>query len=484
MKPQASIVGARIYARVSDDRSGFARSVDEQQADNRAVCERHGWQILGEYSDNDIGASKWTKKKVRPEYERLKEDIRPGEVIVFWEASRNTRDMPVYYALEDLCADLGVMWCFSGRLLDPRDPDDQFMGGFEALLAKRETDLTRKRVLRTMKQNVADGKPHGKPPFGYDAIRDRMGRLEGWEINPKQAALIREAADRITENSEGVMGIARDFNERGIPTPGGAAAAGTRKQNGKVAQGWSNTTLRRLLMNPQIAGLRVHEKQAVGQGTWEGIITEGQHYRLVAILGDSGRLLHRGTDPKNLLAGIGRCGGCSALLVRNTSGGKQYYGCPDCGLFTRPVHYIDPMVEEAVILWLERFDVAQYAAKSDPAAKADVTELEELRARLADFEGKAVEGTVSADAFGRIEAKLSAQIVEVEKRLRHAHAPVPGLSEVAGPDARKAWGALDMKRKRQIVAGVVTVLCDPLPDELRLRRRFLPEYVRYTDWLT
>ncbi|MFI1913456.1 recombinase family protein [Nocardia sp. NPDC020380] len=484
MQHAPNIIGARLYSRVSDDPDGMARSVGEQDTDNRRTCTVNKWPILGEYSDNDIGASRWTQKKHRPEWERLLEDIRPGEVVVTWEASRATRDMKVYQRLADSCEELGAYWCYSGRLYDLSDPDDQFTTGLEVLLSAREASMTRKRVLRAMKANIAEGKPHGKCPFGYRAVRDRLGNLEEWVIDPPTAALVREAADRVLEHGDGIMTVAKDFNRRGLPTPAGAAAAGTVKANGKVAQGWSNTTVRRLLMNPQIAGLRAHEKKAVGKGTWDGIITEDEHYRLVAILGDSGRLKHRGTEPKNLLSGIGKCGNCKAFISKRTGHGKQYYYCPACGEFSRPVHYIDPIVEETVLLWLEKFDIAEYAAKTSPTSKADVSALEGLRARLAEYEDKAALGEISSDSFARISKKLEGQISEAEQRLKKSvRTPVRGLEEVTGSKARGAWKRIDFRRKREIVSGVVTVWCDPLPDEVKLKRDFLPDYVRYTDWL-
>ena len=48
---------AAIYTRVSKDRAN-GRSVQEQETECRAVCDREGWTIDHVIVDNDIGASR------------------------------------------------------------------------------------------------------------------------------------------------------------------------------------------------------------------------------------------------------------------------------------------------------------------------------------------------------------------------------------------------------------------------------------------
>jgi DNA invertase Pin-like site-specific DNA recombinase len=79
-------VRAIIYTRVSADQTGQGRSVASQEAECRAMCDRNGWEVAEVLCDNDIGASRWSGKK-RPEYRRLTEVLRQGDVLVTWEAS-------------------------------------------------------------------------------------------------------------------------------------------------------------------------------------------------------------------------------------------------------------------------------------------------------------------------------------------------------------------------------------------------------------
>src|SRR5438105_10449084 len=86
-------LNAVIYARVSkDQRAG--RSVNEQLQECRALCSRHGWNVVREFVDNDKSASRYAKTK-RPEFADMLGFLPSGEaqVLVSWEGSRNSRDL-------------------------------------------------------------------------------------------------------------------------------------------------------------------------------------------------------------------------------------------------------------------------------------------------------------------------------------------------------------------------------------------------------
>src|SRR5205814_9756357 len=90
-----------------------------------------------------------------------------ADVLVMWEGSRAQRDLRDFLALRDLCAERGIGYSYSGRLYDMNRTDDRFSTGLDALLAEREADVTRDRVLRGMRAAVAKGRPHGKLLYGY-----------------------------------------------------------------------------------------------------------------------------------------------------------------------------------------------------------------------------------------------------------------------------------------------------------------------------
>ncbi|MDV8055076.1 MULTISPECIES: recombinase family protein [unclassified Rhodococcus (in: high G+C Gram-positive bacteria)] len=462
---------AIIYTRVSADQAGNQRSVTEQERECRALCEREGWEVADVLTDNDIGASRWSGKD-RPAYARLTEVLKPGDVLVTWEASRAQRDLSAYVQLRDLCAERGVLWSYSGRTYDLTKGEDRFGTGLDALMAEREADDIRKRVKRAMTQNLADGKPHGRTPYGYRAVRNDAGKFQGWVINEETATHVREAARRVLAGDT-IRSISRDFDSRGIPTPGGKVA-----EPGDKRGAWNSPSLRRMILNPTIAGLRVHDGKVAGPGTWEALISEDDHYKLTALLNDKTRLTHRGTRPASLLTGIALCGVCATTVAKKRSRSESYYICPAKGCVARTVRLVDPLVEELVVSWLERVDVLSFAAEDDPAAATKLAELQGLRARLETFTDSAAQGEITPAALGRIESQLLPQIEAAEAQLS-SRPVVLAVEDVAGVDAREAWEGLPIERKRQVIYEILTVRIDPTgsgrgfkPDALRFEWRY------------
>ena len=84
---------AREYLRVSLDRSGRERSIDEQRDENRRAWPQYDFNGSA-YSEKPISASRYTTKK-RDVYAKLIADIKAGRfganVLVLWESSRGSR---------------------------------------------------------------------------------------------------------------------------------------------------------------------------------------------------------------------------------------------------------------------------------------------------------------------------------------------------------------------------------------------------------
>src|SRR5258708_6762432 len=129
---------AVIYTRVSRDAKGERVSVQSQERECRVVCEGNGWPVRSVYCDNSIGASRFSAD--RPEWQRVKAELRRGDVLVVWESSRAQRDLEEFITLRNLCAEKDVRLSYQGRVLDLSEGDDRFTGGLDALLAERESE--------------------------------------------------------------------------------------------------------------------------------------------------------------------------------------------------------------------------------------------------------------------------------------------------------------------------------------------------------
>lgn len=446
-----------IYNRVSEDRA-HGRSVEEQEAENRRVVERNGWELAQVFTDNSLGASRYSKG-VRTEWLKLVDLLKQGdiEVMVTWEASRSTRDLEAYLELRTVCRKFGILWCYNGRLHDFSSSSDSFQTGLDILLAEKEVEQTRERVMRAMRSNAAKGRPHGKLLYGYKR-EYHNGIFVRQVIDEDQAAIIRAAATRFL-GGETPYRIAQDFNERGIP----AARGGD----------WNLTQIRRLLTNPAYISQRKHQGKIVGTGDWPAILDEATFQRCVAKFDDPSRKMNRDSAVKHLLTGIARCGVCGNILKYGKPRGYASYICVTKFCVARKQAPVDALVTELVLRRLEQPDaLALFVQDDDDHVLDDVAH---LRARLEGFYDAAAIGEITPAALGRIEASMLEQIARLERQVRRVSAPtvVYDLLE----SAREVWPSLAITQQREVVRCLLDV------EILRTRsgkRAFDPESVRVT----
>jgi DNA invertase Pin-like site-specific DNA recombinase len=441
---------AVIYTRVSSDKAK-GRSVAEQEAECRTECERRRWPVADVLTDNDRSATRFATKD-RPQYARLGEVLRPGDVLVVWEPSRAGRSLEHYVDLRRLCADRGVMLSYSGKLFDLDDGDDRFTTGLDALIAEREAEDARKRIQRAHRANLAAGRPHGKVSYGYRIVRDpQTGKSVGREPDPVRAPLLAEAARRVLDGHS--FKSVQAWIECEDPS-----------------QKWSDVQLRRVLTSPTSAGLRTHRGSVTGPGTWEAILTEDQHNDLVAVFA-ARRAAPRGAGPRHLLSGIAVCTECGDVMWRHT-GGKLADGSRSVVYTCRHRHAArsQAVVDAAVLAVIEGILASPEAlaalatAPEEPAstatsAKADLAELER---QLAAVEDKMTDLTMPADVGARVAARLSEQI----EAAKAAATPVfadPVVRQVAtAPDALAAWHGLPLTQQRDFIRAVLTIEIAPV----------------------
>ncbi|HKB30017.1 MAG TPA: recombinase family protein, partial [Streptosporangiaceae bacterium] len=100
-------IRAAVYVRISSDRTGPGLGAARQEQDCRALCQRHGWDVVGLYTDNDVSAY---SGKPRREWLRLRADIAAGRIdaIVCWHVDRLTRTPREFEDVIDLHDQAGI----------------------------------------------------------------------------------------------------------------------------------------------------------------------------------------------------------------------------------------------------------------------------------------------------------------------------------------------------------------------------------------
>ncbi len=307
------------------------------------------------YVDNDVSAFK--AKVKRPEFERLLSDLESGALdgVVVYDLdrfARQPRDLERAIEIFDTRPSLAFATVQSD--LDLSTPDGKTHARVMIAFANKSSMDTSRRLKRKNLELAQRGIPRStRRPFGYEG--DRV------TICDAEAGLIRQAATDVLHGMS-MHSIARRWNEQGVKTSTGGE--------------WRQSTLRRLLVSPHIAGYRIHQRQIAVDAHGEKVTAQRPPIldiptweALCAFLCDperTGRHTHPGGH-KHLLSGLVRCGKCGAKMTASKNPRRRQahmYACKPattnggCGGMGVAGTRLDELVAQLVLRHLSDRDVA------------------------------------------------------------------------------------------------------------------------------
>lgn len=149
---------AAIYVRVSTG----SQTVENQLRELRRVAERHGWQIVTEFSDKGISGAKGRNQ--RPGLDKLLQAVarRDVDMVLAWSVDRLGR------ALQDLLSFLGELHAKGVDLylhqqgLDTSTPAGKALFQMMGVFAEFERAIIRERVRSGLERAKAQGKVLGR----------------------------------------------------------------------------------------------------------------------------------------------------------------------------------------------------------------------------------------------------------------------------------------------------------------------------------
>ena len=484
------LAGLRVglYCRVSLDKSGDAKSTTDQLGIGREWAQRVGARIAGEYIEPGSRSASRFATKAREEFKRLVADVEAGQLdaIWFWEQSRSARRLDVFAKLRDLCRRMGVLWVERDRIIDPNDSRDMLTAGFKALIDEQGSEDTSERVLRGKASSAAAGRPPGRIPYGYRReydphtkayVRDVPDVFDdnGRATEDSPAWVVREIFTRLAAG-ESRLAIARGLNDRGVSTRYGGE--------------WRPGQINYVAQNPTYIAKRFHQagewvacpdgKERLrgyaadrrnriiddAEVSWPPLVDDETFWAVQQMYIRGSEKPKRPTRARHLLSSIARCGKCGGVLVGHNARGHQsgpVYQClaRSCvGIYERD---LDRYVEERVVRWLSRADVAADLTRVDESAEAARAraDADQQRAALAEWRRSAEAGEVTPATMARAEKGCLARIAQAEKRI-HAATRHPILTGNVGPQAAAGWQLLDFQVKRQIIQMVADIRVRPV----------------------
>jgi DNA invertase Pin-like site-specific DNA recombinase len=452
---------AREYLRVSVDKSGRERSIDEQAAENRKAARSLGIKKFGT-PYKDTGSASRHARKQRDDFRRLLNDLASGrfdaDVLVLWESSRGSRKVGEWVDLIEKCEKAGVRIAVTthNRCYSPGNARDRRTLLEDSIDAEYESGKLSARGKRAAAAAAAEGLPHGRVPYGYKRTYDPMTkRLVRQEPDPIEAPIVRELFKRL-RRGESLTAIADDFTARGIKSRGSATVPPTP---------FCAQTLRGIALAPVYAGRRVHSPNGTHKrssdaehsydGTWKALVTDETFYAVQARLRDPARITTRPGRAKHLLTMTARCDVCDGPLVAtNRFDGGRRYQC-NVGHVLVMADDLDAWAEGQVLSLLTRPDVVRRLmpkavdAKAMRAARNDVArckhEHDELVAQVAA-------GKLSSRLAAGAEPAILQRLEVAEQRVVALSTPAE-LQQLIEPGAtvRQQWRRAAMSTKREIV---------------------------------
>lgn len=435
---------AAIYARISSDPHGLALGVARQIEDCQSWAHKRGTVVAEIYVDNDVSAY---SGKPRPEYRRMCDDIKDGlrDGVIAWHPDRLHRSPK---ELEDFIvlieATVAEVHTVTGGDYDLSTPHGRVTARILGAVARHESEDKSRRITRKAAQLAQQGKRNGggTRAYGYNH--------EHTEIIPEEAAVVKEAAQRILAG-DSLRSVCGDLNDRDVPTVTGRA--------------WSTTVLRNMLMSARLSGQREHKGEIVSTGSWPPILTPTQTSRLRLLFRDPDRRTNR-TPRSYPLTGLVICGLCGAKMVaRPRDDGSRRYVCAKgpgytgCGKTFQLAEPLEQLIKEAILYRLDSPQLANAVAMMasvEPGAAEMERQLELDRHQLDELSQMYGRKEVTAREWMSAKAPIQQRIAESERRL----AATTGTSALDGylghgDVLRRQWDALTPPRQRAIVSALL-----------------------------
>lgn len=316
---------AAVYARFSSDLQND-RSIEDQVALCRGICEQQGFEIVHIFADRAISGSAIVN---RPQLQAMLQaaERRGFDVLVATEVDRIARDQGDWHAIRKKLEFLGIAIHCQGGIVSKID------GSLRALMGEMFLENLVAHIRRGMAGVVREGRHTGGRAYGYRPTAT-PGALA---IEPDEADVVRRIFEAYAKGDV-PRAIAAALNRDGVKAPRGARWNAS-TINGNRARGGG------ILFNPLYRGeivwnrLRMVKDPATGKrisrpnADSEIMRAPAPHLRIVPDdLFDAAQTRKAGTPrqaphlarkPKRILSGLLRCGTCGAGMASIGAAGKN-----------------------------------------------------------------------------------------------------------------------------------------------------------------
>jgi DNA invertase Pin-like site-specific DNA recombinase len=480
---------AVIYARVSkeEQNTGNNVSIDQQFADMRALCERNGWAITGEFVDAEKYKATQAPNKgniVNPSGERADRPgflemlamVKTGEpdIILCWRDDRLVRHPRVAVVLEDTL-DIGDVARRGAPKIEIRDATgaviDRFTLSIKAAIwreeNKRRTERTRMGKAATLKQGRW---PNNYQRFGYVSYREEGKRGRTVEIAEGEAEIVL-TIHKMYDAGIGIQDIRRHLINNEM------------EQRGPHKHKWS----------PAIIYFILRAEDYAGVATWTFADGMAMSIKIPVIVPrplwerNQARLeRNKGLSTRNakgvyLLQGLVRCGDCGWRMTARRKKDKHIYFCAAASRYPDEAHPKPYNRNGGQLDWLVWRAIVDYGIRQPDTIREQVSirqaelleqdnavdgDIARIRHRLAEIEQERAHYS-RQEARGKItEKEFDCRMDETRERHLYWQSELDRLLELRD-NAVKVQAGLDYATELLTVLRGRLSEIDIPPDELR-----------------
>ena len=441
---------AALYARVSTRRQEHEGTIESQIASLKDYATQHGYEIMPDYQFLDQGIS--GAVLVRPGLERLRDAAyrHRFSYLLVLDADRLARSLVLQLLLLDELRQAGVEVIFLNSPQVGETAQESLLFNIAGIFAEYERSKITERMRRGWLHKVKTGERVPQPaPYGYRYIPVQEGAPNRWEINTKEAEIVKTIFRWYTEDGFTMHQIVQKLNSAHHLAPKGGQ--------------WGHSSVRRVLCNQSYTGqgyYNRHRKDHSAEGslkltghgrvthprlqprnkeewiafTVPAIISQEQWDLAQKAMEQNQKLARRNGKRTYLLRSLMFCGVCQRPMQGVTYGKHSYYRCPHGGKNRpegTPQHtMIIPRQEAEQAVWAalqqllqqpERIAEAWRQAKtSEPAAEPvrwqqRIRQLQAQRERLVDAYQ---EGYLSRDDLAKRQTAIMTELESLQNKLQ------------------------------------------------------------------
>lgn len=228
-----------VYARVSTARQEEEKTIETQLSAVREHAKENGYTIVKEYIDDG-----WSGDiLVRPQLDQLRQDAKDKiwEAVLAYDPDRLARRYSYQELVMDELREAGIEVLFVTTPV-PRNGEEKILQGVKGLFAEYERAKITERFRLGKLRVVKEGHVLGSSPYGYTYILRRDKEHGYYEINEKEAKVVRKIFSWIAIEGLTIRKVVKRLQENGIKPRRGPRGV------------WSTGTMSKLLRNEVYIG--------------------------------------------------------------------------------------------------------------------------------------------------------------------------------------------------------------------------------------